>query len=260
MAILVLGKRYVHATIMSVKSNSSIEKAFGKGTFIGTRINYEEKNGELSSEKINQGWLDNDYQAELKASIMALKPGDEVTLYKEKTIDEAAYNGIDDPEQKKKAGHWGVKKIYQGHIQPDGCLTASPSKTSFTGGASGGTGMHIGHAIKGATQLCIRQRKAYVEAAKEVYDVTKKLTQEYSSLSGGGSTVGNAVLNACFLVPTKKVSVGDLETTTRKILDLYLPEITAYVAEQEAPPVPVEASSNSEDSAPVVDFDDDIPF
>jgi hypothetical protein len=270
MGIITLARAYDQVTIINTKLNTKIKKAQGNATYAGTQINYEDRDGEVRSEKIAQSWLDNDYQAELKQAIANLKPGDQVTLYKERTADEDKYNGITDPDAKKKAGYWGVKKIYPGHVIPDEMKSQQGSSTGSnqTGGKRSGSnvGMKVGHSIKGATTLCYRLKKPFSDGAKEVYDVTDALTKEYASKLGlseydTGQTVGNAVLNACFLMSPK--SKATLEQVTRKILDEYLPDITAYIAEKENPkPVEPEQSQDPESSDNTGDdFDDsDIPF
>ena len=275
MAILTLAQTFEHITVISVKENTNIKKAQGTGSYVGTQLNYENSEGNLNSAKWQQDWLDNQHQEELKASVQALKNGDKVTLYKEKTIDEDKYNGMD-AASKKKAGFWSVRKIYQGHIEPPECAgskksTAAGKKT--TGKPQGRSnvvasdkdiGMKVGHAIKGATSLCLRVKKDFVEGAKEVYEVTDRLTAEYIEKTGAdpyqaGQTVGNAVLNACLLASPNR----PMEATARKLLDDYIPVITQYITEKEKPaPAPEPAAEAQDEQVPEQQggFDDDIPF
>lgn len=273
MGILVLAQSYEHATVFSVKENINIPKAQQQNaTYVGTQLNFENSKNEAKSAKWQQDWLDLSYQQDLKASIQALKPGMKVTLYQEKTIDEAKFNAMDDAG-KKKAGFWTVKKIYDGHVVPaemadkKAAAPASAGKPATGGKSKGRTnndlGMKVGHSIKGATTLCLRLKKPFMDGAKEVYDVTAELTDYYKKQTGStddyaaGNTVGNAVLNACFMAsPTK-----DIKTIAKKILDEYIPEISKYIAEKEAPPAPAPVAEPAADTAtPEIPFDDDIPF
>jgi hypothetical protein len=269
MGILVLNQRYEHATVFSVKENIQIKKAQGNATYPGTQLNFENASNEAKSAKWQQDWLDNSYQHELKASIQALKAGDKVTLYEEKALDEDKYNAMD-AATKKKAGFWSVKKIYQGHVVPvemaDKKSVIAPAATAgrkpvARGKGSNDLGMKVGHSIKGATTLCLRLKKPFMDGAKEVYEVTAELTEYYKARTGqddyqAGNAAGNAVLNACFMASPNK----DIKTIAKKILDEYIPEIEKYIIEQETPaPAPVAEPVQQAEST-TADFDDDIPF
>ncbi len=270
MSILVLAQFHEHVTVLSVKANTQIKKAQGGGSYLGTRLDYTDSDGEPKAAKWQQDWLDNKYQKELKDSIAALKPGDEITLYKEKTIDEETYDAITDPAAKKKAGFWSVKKIYQGHIDPPeqdekpakkgaASKKAAPKKQTKQAKSDNDVGMKVGHSVKGATTLLLRLKKPFLEGAKEVYDITRELHKEYAEATGlddwsAGQTVGNAVLNACFIVSPKS---PDVRAAARKIL-AYIPDITKYIIEQETPvEEPAEPEVEAEEAP---EFDDDLPF
>lgn len=280
MGIKVLATKYEHIKVISTRLNTSIKKAQGNGTYPGTQLNYENMEGELDSAKWAQSWLDNKYQAKLKETIAALEVGDEVTLYWEKTVDESKYNEMEDgSDEKKKAGNWGVKSITTGHVEiPEQTQKTSAAKKATTlkpitimvpksskeksKPSDKDIGMKVGHALKGATTLCSRLKIPMLDAAKEVYQVTSDLTKDYMQATGldewtAGQTVGNAVLNACFLVPKN----GSIKEAAKKLLDEYIPAITTYVVEQETPPPAEEESSATPvDEEEQPDGGDDLPW
>lgn len=280
MAYHEIQSRYDHLNVISVKLNADIKKAQGTGTYKGSVINAETKDGEVEQVKVAQAYLDNSYQAELKASFAAIKVGDKITVIKAKTtkLSKEAYEALSDDEKKKNA-NWGVKAIIQGHVVPDGM---SRPQASNTGGAGAGqsygkpkdnTGIKVGHGINGAMRYLGGKAVAesLLDTAKQVHEISLRVEEHVRKSNPKlsdydiGASAGNAVLNALEIAGARKMALDKVEGLAIKIIEDIAAPLRDYISpkkEEKAPePEPEEVNEQEQEQAPEDEDDSsDIPF
>lgn len=277
MAYDIVATSYVQCKVMEVEQDIDVKKAQGGGTYRGTAITVK-VDGVAETIKIAQKWLDASYQAELKAKIATLRPGQEVTIVKVKktgNIELSAYQALSKDEQKS-VSNWGVGEILDGHVAPQQKPRAA-SGFGGNGGTSGQsygkkdtTGIETGHALNGAMRFegAKATLEVLVETAKGVHDITAALKVEYAKANPDmsdydtGAAVGNAVLNALEIAAARKKTLVDVPAIARKWLAEAVPAVKAHIKPAPAPKVEEPAAQESESpAADTEDFDDsDLPF
>ena len=276
MAYDIVATSYVQCKVMEVEQDIDIKKAQGGGTYRGTAITVK-VDGVAETIKIAQKWLDASYQAELKAKIATLRPGQEVTIVKVKktgNIELSAYQALSKDEQKTMA-NWGVSEILDGHVAPQQKPRAASGGSGTSGQAYGKkdtTGIETGHALNGAMRFegAKATLEVLVETAKGVHDITAALKAEYAKANpdmsdyDAGAAVGNAVLNALEIAAARKKPLADVPAIARKWLAEAVPAVKAHIKPAPAPKEEEPAVEETPE-APAVetseDFDDsDLPF
>lgn len=277
MAYDIVASSYVQCKVMEVEQDIDVKKAQGGGTYRGTAITVK-VDGVAETIKIAQKWLDASYQAELKAKIATLRPGQEITIVKVKktgNIELSAYQALSKDEQKTMA-NWGVSEILDGHVAPQQKPRAAAGGNGGISGQSYGkkdtTGIETGHALNGAMRFegAKATLEVLVETAKGVHDITAALKAEYAKANpdmsdyDAGAAVGNAVLNALEIAAARKKPLADVPAIARKWLAEAVPAVKAHIKPAPAPKEEEPAVEETPE-APAVetseDFDDsDLPF
>ncbi len=274
MAYDIVATSYVQCKVMEVEQDIDVKKAQGGGTYRGTAITVK-VDGVAETIKIAQKWLDASYQAELKAKIATLRPGQEITVVKVKktgNIELSAYQALSKDEQKTMA-NWGVSEILDGHVAPQQKPRAAFGGNGGTSGQSYGkkdtTGMETGHALNGAMRFegAKATLEVLVETAKGVHDITAALKAEYAKSNpdmsdyDAGAAVGHAVLNALEIASARKKPLADVPAIARKWLAEAVPAVKAHIKPAPAPKAEEPVTEEADEAPAVEDFDDsDIPF
>lgn len=271
---------YDHVEVMQVKQNVDVKKAVGNGSYKGTTLLVQPKDGsDPKTVKIAQNWLDIEYptQQALKAKIAGLKVGDQITVVRNKTVKDMEKEEYDalDKEARKVTGNWGVKEILDGYVIPEGherpaARTGGTSGQTF-GGKRDTTGIETGHALNGAMRFLGGKASVedYVATAKEVHNITAELKAEYAAANPGmsdydsGAAVGNAVLNALEIAAARKKGLDVVPGIARKWLAEAVPAIVAHIKPpkvEEKAPEPVKEEEPVVDEAQAADEEDDDSF
>ena len=105
MAYTELSRIYTHYTVLGKKLNADIKKAQGNGSYKGSQLTVEDKDGNPDAVKCAQAYLDNSYQSELKEAFERVQSGDKITVVKTKTtkLPLADYENLSDDDKKKNA-------------------------------------------------------------------------------------------------------------------------------------------------------------
>lgn len=272
MAYDIVATSYVQCKVMEVEQDIDVKKAQGGGTYRGTAITVK-VDGVAETIKIAQKWLDASYQADLKAKIATLKPGQEITVVKVKktgNIDLAAYNALDRDTQKTMS-NWGVGEILDGHVAPQAAPRTQAGGNSGSGqsyGKKDTTGVETGHALNGAMRFegAKATLETIVATAKRVHDITTALKAEYKAANpdlsdyDAGAAVGHAVLNSLEIAAARKKTLDDVTGIARKWLAEAVTAVQAHVKPAPAPKAEEPAAQVPEAPAADEDLDDDIPF
>lgn len=274
MAYDTVATSYVQCKVMEVEQNIDVAKAQGGGTYKGTSITVK-VNGKAETISMAQKWLDVSYQADLKAKIATLKPGQEITIVKVKktgNIDLAAYNALDKDTQKTMS-NWGVGEILDGHVAPQQSRPAAGGSNS--GGQTYGkfdtSEIERAHA-QNASMIFLGGKTTaakIAETCEVMHDMTIALKAEYMAANPDlsektvGNMVGGAVLHACTLAVGHKKEITDIPALARKFLVEVTERTDKYIKAKKAAPAP-KAEEPAVEEAPEApaaeDFDDDIPF
>lgn len=241
MAYTELSRIHVEGKVLDVELNIDIKKAQGNDTYKGSVITMKGKDGKSEDIKVAQKFLDNSYQADLKAQFAAVKSGDLITVVKVKTtkLTKEEYDALDKESQKTNA-NWGVAEVLMGHVAPERKSTGGTSggkSGGFRGGAKDMTGVFVGHALNGAFNYLGGDAKAdeYAETAKKIHDITTKVKADYAALQPSlseydvGAASGNAVLNALSIAKAKGVGLDQVEKYAKHLLVKVVPSILEYI-------------------------------
>ena len=280
---------YDQGVVLRVKLNTDIKYAQATGTYKGSSIMFEDKNGEARTINMKQDWLEREQQADIKGMFASLKMDDKFTVWKTREVDEIKVAGKTLEEiRDEKVGYYGIKGIYNDWIIPEGmsvpCYGYDKPGASAppVGGKRDLTGMKVGGCTNAAYDLLpadkVTNPATVVACSKKLYELIQKLITVQKSETkmndfDAGQAVGAAVGNACKIVN----SFGEVEAAALVQLREVNPEVTDFIkadtkpaakkaaapkaeakpaekAPEEKPPIPEELPSDADD------LEDDVPF
>lgn len=201
MAIKVLREAYDQVTIINLKIDVDVKK-FSGGTYKGWVLNFEDKDGELRASKFNSSWINLKWQDALRGQIEALSAGDKVTLLKQKTCDEAKWEGSSE-EERKTLGFWGVVSIEAGHVIPSN-YSAPAAAASVANENRDSLPIELGNCLTIANILGkgLSSNELLTLAVKDVRDVQVRLQDtikaEYPNMNNysRGARLGQSLILA----------------------------------------------------------------
>lgn len=281
MAYPILARSYQQVRIVEVQEGIEIQKYNGNGvTYNGTMITVRDLGTNKADDiTINTGYLNLEFQAPLKATIQALKPGQEVTVLKQKTCPPHAVEGMTQEEAKeKKVGFWGVSAIFDGKIVPPamqepthwgaGVAAAAPAAPKDLKGIAEGN-------VKNVVSKLLDRKKFLDEkvrgsAISKVAELKFTKEAEFAEKTGA-----NAYLTGITVSDGLKAAAENSKTFAElaEYVDAFIYGATDQAkelvvlpgAKEDAPsePAPAEDKEPAESqSAPAEDYDagSDVPF